>query len=95
MLPGSWVWHGAYIDAIQLEYSNGISTQKHGGSGGTLSAFALSLGEFIPILSGTCGDYVDSLTIGTNIQSVHQVARSHAPQTDQPGSALVSSKLVP
>ena len=68
-VAGILVWHGDYIDAIQLQYSDGTATAKHGGSGGSLTEFPLGPGEFIAMLSGMYGDYVDSLTIFTNIRT--------------------------
>jgi hypothetical protein len=63
------VWHGDYIDAIQLKFSDGTMTPKHGGSGGNLTTFALGPGEFISMLSGRYGSYIDSLTISTNVKN--------------------------
>jgi hypothetical protein len=60
------VWHGDYIDAIQLQYSDGSATSRHGGGGGNLTTFTLGPEEFIAALTGDYGDYVDSLTIHTN-----------------------------
>lgn len=67
------VWHGDYIDAIQLRYSDGTTTPKHGGSGGNVTTFALGPEEFIFVLSGEYGDYVNSLSVSTNVQTFPRV----------------------
>jgi hypothetical protein len=41
---------------------------KHGGGGGTLHVFELAENEFITKVSGKYGDYIDSMTIETNLK---------------------------
>ena len=67
------VWHGDYIDGIQLQYSDGTTTPIHGGSGGSLATFSLGPEDFISTVSGRYGDYVDSLTISTNVEMFPQL----------------------
>jgi Jacalin-like lectin domain len=63
------VWSGSYIDAIQLTYTDGESTGKIGGSGGSLTMYNLEGGEQIIELSGRYGSYIDSLSISTNLRT--------------------------
>jgi hypothetical protein len=66
------IWAGIYIDALQLIYTdpddNVTYGTKHGGGGGTLHVFELAENEFITKVSGKYGDYIDSMTIETNLK---------------------------
>jgi len=64
------VWSGSYIDAIQLTFDDNSTTEKHGGSGGSPWVTPAFLpGERVIELSGSYGDYIDSLTIRTTLQT--------------------------
>jgi hypothetical protein len=67
------VWHGNEIDAIQLLYSDGSTTPKRGGSGGTLTPLDLEPDEFFTEISGRYGDHVDSLIVRTNVQTFQKL----------------------
>lgn len=62
--------HGAYIDAIGLEYEvNGTTMGEMAGGddpGAMLEEFPLMPGEFIVGIAGRYGNYVDSIIIQTN-----------------------------
>lgn len=60
--------HGSYIDRLQFQYSDGSST-THGGGGGSQDQIDLEPDEYLTEISGTYGDYVDSLLIRTNVQT--------------------------
>lgn len=72
-IAGIRVWHGDYIDALQLIYEGGEGDitygTKHGGSGGDMAVFALAEGEYIISIAGKWGDHIDSLTIKTNLRT--------------------------
>ena len=61
--------HGDYVDAIQLQYSDGTATSQHGGYGGSATTFTLDPGEYISIVYGQCTDYIRSITISTNLRT--------------------------
>lgn len=62
---------GAYIDALQICYTNLIGkedvTLKAGGQGGSEKLFTMEAGEYIVKISGRYGNYIDSLTFETNL----------------------------
>jgi hypothetical protein len=69
------IWSGIYIDAIQLEFT-GLSgatalTPIYGdNSTASMTPFKLEPAEFILEVIGTYGDYVDSITIKTNLRKL-------------------------
>jgi len=69
---GVKIRHGAFIDAIELLYKTADKKEKglgtHGGDGGEEETFLLKEGEYITGLAGKTGDYVESLTILTNMR---------------------------
>jgi Jacalin-like lectin domain len=59
---------GSYVDALVLTYGN--TQMIHGGGGGQANnSFTLNNGEFITMLVGRAGDYIDQLQIVTNQRS--------------------------
>lgn len=67
------VWSGSWIDALQTIYVNRytgerVESSRCGGSGGDLSVFALDPDEYLTLVYGQYGDYVDSMTVVTNKQ---------------------------
>jgi hypothetical protein len=69
-IVGLIIRSGAFIDAITPIYLDGggqLALPKHGGDGGLETRFGLRSGEFITEISGRSGQFVDSLTIETNL----------------------------
>ncbi|MBN2337078.1 MAG: hypothetical protein JXP48_00950 [Acidobacteria bacterium] len=64
------VYSGRYVDAVQMQYvlpdGRVVTGPRHGGPGGTLSAFRLDSDEAIVALSGRFGQYIDSIRIHTS-----------------------------
>jgi len=62
-----------YVNSIQLSYINGsdtsVSLEKIGGEGGDASVFELQEGEYITGVSGCAGDFIDRVTIQTNLRT--------------------------
>lgn len=65
-ISGVKVWSGNLIDAIQLVYGDGKTSQKVGGQGGQLNTFSIEPGEYIRSISGKYDDVIHSITITTN-----------------------------
>lgn len=67
---GLHIRSGAWIDAVQVIYSNAQgqedSTNRFGGQGGGLGAFMLEAGERIIRVGFTTGQYVNSISIETD-----------------------------
>ena len=65
------VHSGKYIDAIEMVYrSRSRSTifgRKYGGPGGSLGTFNLRAGEYLTVLGGKHGKFIDSIYIQTNL----------------------------
>ncbi|MBI5256544.1 MAG: hypothetical protein HY855_08600 [Burkholderiales bacterium] len=57
---------GAFVDAIQLVYSDGSTSPWHGGRGGTLHTMVLAPDERIVVIGGKYGDFIDSLYVRTS-----------------------------
>jgi hypothetical protein len=66
------VWGGRYVDAVRVTYGSNASV-IHGGSGvapgGTLTTIPLAQGEYILMVDGQAGDYVDNLCFTKNNQT--------------------------
>jgi Jacalin-like lectin domain len=59
-----------FVNAITPIYIDGagqLALPKHGGDGGSEARLGLRSGEFITEISGRSGEFVDSLTIETNL----------------------------
>jgi RNA polymerase sigma factor (sigma-70 family) len=69
-IVGVRVRHGSYIDGVGLLYKTADGKRDslgwHGGEGGWEETFLLEEGETIIGITGTSGEYVESLTIVTN-----------------------------
>ncbi len=67
---GLHIRSGAWIDAVQILYSNEQgqedSTDRFGGQGGGLGVFMLEAGERIIRIGFTAGQYVNSISIETD-----------------------------
>jgi hypothetical protein len=65
------VWGGAYVDAIRVTYGN-IAGPLHGGGGGmpggSPQTITLAPGEFVTMIDGQVGKYVDNLCFTKNTQ---------------------------
>ncbi len=70
-LAGFIINHGLYIDGIQGIYQrcNGklYAGAWNGGQGGTQERVDFAAGEYITNITGRAGQYVDQITIQTNI----------------------------
>ena len=69
-IVGLIIRSGQFIDSITPIYLDGggqLALPKHGGDGGLETRFGLRSGEFITEISGRSGEFVDSLTIETNL----------------------------
>jgi len=64
------IYSGAYIDSIQVIYTDQmnqtIAGSKHGGPGGNLSVLILAPDEYITTVGGKYGSFVDSLFMKTS-----------------------------
>jgi hypothetical protein len=63
------IYSGAYVDAVQMQYSlpdgRTLMGPRHGGPGGQLSIFNIDSDEIILGISGRYGTFIDSLQIST------------------------------
>lgn len=64
------VWYREWVDAIQVFWSDGTSSQKHGGGSGDGTTIPLADGEYLVGISGKYGAKVDSIRFVTN-QGTH------------------------
>jgi hypothetical protein len=55
------------ITPIYLDSKGGVGLPKHGGDGGLETRLGLRPGEFITQIEGRSGQFVDSLTVETNL----------------------------
>ena len=60
------VWHGKWVDAIQVFWSDGTSSPKHGGGSGDGTTIPLADGEYLVGIFGRYGEKVDSIGFVTN-----------------------------
>ena len=60
------VWHGKWVDAIQVFWSDGSSSDKHGGGGGSGDTIHLAEDEYLVGIFGKYGEKVDSIHFVTN-----------------------------
>ena len=63
---------GDFIDAIEVIYSGGARSTRHGGLGGDLHIFRLGPDEYITDVGGKYAQFVNSLFIKTNKGRVQQ-----------------------
>lgn len=71
-IGGLIIRSGQFIDGITpiyLDEGGNLAFPKHGGDGGSETRFGLRPGEFITEISGRSGQFVDSLTVETNLGS--------------------------
>jgi hypothetical protein len=69
-IAGLIIRSGDFIDGVTPIYLDGggqLALPKHGGDGGLETRFGLRPGEFITEISGRSGEFVDSLTVETNL----------------------------
>ena len=68
------IYSGVFIDSIQVVYTNQandtLSGTKHGGPGGGLGVLKLASDEYIKLVGGKYGSYVDSIYMVTNKEQV-------------------------
>lgn len=64
------IWHGNRIDAIQIYWSNGTHSNKHGGGGGTQTKIELDNDEYLVGIQGRYGATVDSISLTTTKRSL-------------------------
>ena len=60
------VWYGEWVDAIQVHWSDGTSSPKHGGGGGGGDTIPLAADEYLVGIFGKYGEKVDSIGFVTN-----------------------------
>lgn len=69
-IAGLIIRSGKFIDGITPVYLDGngqLALPKHGGDGGLETRIGLRPGEFITEISGKSGEFLDSLTVETNL----------------------------
>lgn len=70
---GFYIRCGAWIDAVQVVYTNifgqADSTQRCGGQGGALKTFMLESNERITRITFTASRYINSICIETNLNN--------------------------
>ena len=69
-IAGLIIRSGQFIDGvtpIYLDDAGQLAIPKHGGDGGIEARFGLRPGEFFTQISGRSGEFLDSLTLETNL----------------------------
>jgi len=62
---------GAWLDSIQLQYSNGYTPAANGGTGGSASSFSIPSGQYIISVYVCAGGYVDKLVFTTSLGTIY------------------------
>ncbi|MBM4459956.1 MAG: jacalin-like lectin domain protein [Chloroflexi bacterium] len=60
------IGHGTWVDAVQVSWSDGSSSLKHSGDGGSTDTISFAADEYLTGITGKYGAKVDSIRFITN-----------------------------